>query len=72
MEELDEKLIAKCQRIFNCSEGRDVLDAFCEASGVEAPQGFNSVEESNYIAGWHDAFWWIKSMIDYTGEDNNE
>jgi len=71
-EQLDTKLIGKVQRVFNCSEGQDVLEEFSIVAEANIPFGCNSAEQGNYKAGWLDAYQWFKLMIDYKGEDNNE
>ena len=73
MEELDEKLIGKYQRVFNCSEGRDVLDDIREKSGVDLPFG-GEIEggELRHRTGWHDAFNYINNMVEYQGDEDNE
>lgn len=58
-----EQLIGKYQRVFNSSEGMDVLNDLREFSGIDAPFGSAVThEEFAYKAGMQDMMKYIEAL----------
>jgi hypothetical protein len=58
-----EKLISAYQRVFNSSEGMDVLNDLREFSGIDAPFGCAVThEEFAYKAGMQDMMKYIEAL----------